>query len=361
MTASPEESTQRSVESPNPRRKGRGKSRSFDFSAIEHVGNDATEGGFLGDDAAESERRGGATAVVVPPSLSLDAELPGSSDVDGTGGGPALSAAASVAPEAAPIVPSPALPRENEAPLQGEPEDEAKAEAEPEPEPEPEPEAEPEPKAEAEAEAIESRPANEPAEGSATPTGARAVVVPPTGGRRRNDGPGFTAASAEPALRPRSRKKAADAKPPMQAAVLASFIRHRTGRDWPTWSGRIEGETKARLLNKADDDALSSGRNLMPGHYLDAALKLVQDQTPEQLAAMANEWLIERWSGEHPPGVSIQAGVSPEMYTFLKGLKRHLRGQRGAGSGGLILDVVSAAVDRFLDDADGEGPFPPAR
>ncbi|MFE9259173.1 hypothetical protein [Streptomyces sp. NPDC006879] len=99
----------------------------------------------------------------------------------------------------------------------------------------------------------------------------------------------------------------------------------------------------------------------MPGHYLDAALKLMQDQTPEQLAAMANEWLIERWSGEHPPGVSIQAGVSPEMYTFLKGLKRHLRGQRGAGSGGLILDVVSAAVDRFLDDADGEGPFPPAR
>ncbi|MEU0343776.1 hypothetical protein ABZ092_33685 [Streptomyces bobili] len=147
----------------------------------------------------------------------------------------------------------------------------------------------------------------------------------------------------------------------MQAAVLGSFIKHRTERNWPTWSGRIEGETKGRLLQKADDDAQSSGRNLMPGHYLDAALKLVKDLGPEELAALANEWLIEKWSGEHPPGVSIQAGVSPDMYQFLKGLKRTLRGQRGSGSGGLILDVVSAAVDRFLDAADEEGPFPPAR
>jgi hypothetical protein len=147
----------------------------------------------------------------------------------------------------------------------------------------------------------------------------------------------------------------------MQEEVLASFIRHRTQRNWPTWSGRIEGETKTRLLQKADDDALSSGRNLMPGHYLDAALRLVKDLSAEELAALANEWLIEKWSGEHPPGVSIQAGVSPDVYELLKGLKRTLRGQRGAGSGGLILDVVSAAVDRFLDASDQEGPFPSAR
>ncbi|MFD4610061.1 hypothetical protein ACFWOT_18560, partial [Streptomyces sp. NPDC058440] len=51
----------------SPKRK-RGKSRSFDFSAIEHVGNDATEGGFLGDDAAESERRGSSKPTTsLPP------------------------------------------------------------------------------------------------------------------------------------------------------------------------------------------------------------------------------------------------------------------------------------------------------
>ncbi|NJP75622.1 hypothetical protein [Streptomyces sp. C1-2] len=128
-----------------------------------------------------------------------------------------------------------------------------------------------------------------------------------------------------------------------------------------TWSGRIEGETKARLLDKADDDAASSKRNLMPGHYLDAALRKISELSPEELASLANEWLIERWSGEHPPGVSIQAGVSPDMSEFLKGLKRTMRGQRGAGSGGIILDVVSAAVDRFLDEVDKEGPFPSVR
>ncbi len=147
----------------------------------------------------------------------------------------------------------------------------------------------------------------------------------------------------------------------MQAAVLQSFIKHRTERNWVTWSGRIEGETKTRLLDKADDDAASSKRNLMPGHYLDAALRKISSLRPEELASLANEWLIERWSGEHPPGVSIQAGVSPDMHEFLKGLKRTMRGQRGAGGGGIILDVVSAAVDRFLDEADEEGPFPSVR
>ncbi|MFJ5850864.1 hypothetical protein [Streptomyces sp. NPDC092903] len=177
--------------------------------------------------------------------------------------------------------------------------------------------------------------------------------------QRRNDGPGFSAASAEPTLRPRRKK--AGSPGPVQATVLQSFIKHRTERNWVTWSGRIEGETKARILDKADDDAASSKRNLMPGHYLDAALRKISELSPEELAALANEWLIETWSGEHPPGVSIQAGVSPDMYEFLKGLKRTMRGQRGAGSGGIILDVVSAAVDRFLDEVDGEGPFPSVR
>lgn len=329
-------------------RGGRGKSRSFDFTAIEHVGNDATEGGFLGDDAAESERRGEAVQVSAPPVRTIDsvgAEPSESQEAEVT----ALPATRSNAreerkPDSAPgaagsasVVPSPSQPPEEEtteAPAVAS----APSAAEPEGQ-----------------EERPSRPAlEEPSEVRHAP---EASATSP----RRNDGPGFTPASAEPTVRPRPRKKAASSKPTMQEEVLASFIRHRTQRNWPTWSGRIEGETKTRLLQKADDDALSSGRNLMPGHYLDAALRLVKDLSAEELAALANEWLIEKWSGEHPPGVSIQAGVSPDVYELLKGLKRTLRGQRGAGSGGLILDVVSAAVDRFLDAADGEGPFPSAR
>ncbi|WP_420082915.1 hypothetical protein ACN6AT_38335 (plasmid) [Streptomyces sp. JL4002] len=351
MTSSPDESTQESTKS--PRKRGRGKARSFDFSAIEHVGNDATEGGFLGDDAAESERRGTPTAVAAPPTLTLDYDSPGPSQREETNSNPASevrlpaqdgaeASPASVAPGASRVVPSPSQPTEDGTT----PQDPAESSSEPE------------------ADVPDASPAAEPAEEAEEAEeadGAEAPPKPSATGRRRNDGPGFTAASAEPTLKPRPRRKAASTKPPMQTAVLGSFIKHRTERNWPTWSGRIEGETKSRLLQKADDDAESSGRNLMPGHYLDAALRLVKDLSPEELAAIANEWLIDKWSGEHPPGVSIQAGVSPDMYQFLKGLKRHLRGQRGAGSGGLILDVVSAAVDRFLDAADDEGPFPPAR
>ncbi|MFI8932426.1 hypothetical protein ACIG3E_32780 [Streptomyces sp. NPDC053474] len=147
----------------------------------------------------------------------------------------------------------------------------------------------------------------------------------------------------------------------MQTELLGSFIKHRTERNWVTWSGRIEGETKKRLLKKADDDAASSERSLAPGHYLDAAIRRVSNLSPEELAALANGWLIDTWSGEHPPGVSLQAGVSPDVAAFLKALKRTMRGQRGDGSGGLILDVVSAAVDQFLDAVDEEGTFPAAR
>ncbi|MFE9888481.1 hypothetical protein [Streptomyces scopuliridis] len=343
MTPSTDEPTQETTAP--ARKKARGKSRSFDFGAIEHVGNDATEGGFLGDDAAESERRGEAAQVAAPPVLTVDSESaePSRSEAAEVTAVPVAQAAvqetterssAPVADGSTSLVPSPSQPP-------GENTTRAPAA--------------PRTSSAGEPELRDERPALE------EPTESQTTTERSTAPRRINDGPGFSATSAEPTLKPRPRKKAVGTKSPMREAVLASFIKHRTERNWPTWSGRIEGETKGRLLQKADEDALSSGRNLMPGHYLDAALRLVKDLEAEELAALANNWLIEKWSGEHPPGVSIQAGVSPDMYQLLKGLKRTLRGQRGAGSGGLILDVVSAAVDRFLDAADGEGSFPPAR
>lgn len=331
----------------NSKRK-RGKSRAFDFSAIEHVGNDATEGGFLGDDAAESERRGGSapTASLTP---ALEAPAPRATEEparelrpvktdERPAGEQAAEAAHSMAPEGTSN--SVSLPTQAAGAPASDPSETQSADREKEADP---------PIVEAPASAT---PESTPAEEEARPNR-------PATRQRRNDGPGFSAASAEPALRPRRKK--AGSPGPMQATVLQSFIRHRTERNWVTWSGRIEGETKTRLLDKADDDAASSKRNLMPGHYLDAALRKISSLSPEELASLANEWLIEKWSGEHPPGVSIQAGVSPDMHEFLKGLKRTMRGQRGAGSGGIILDVVSAAVDRFLDEAEEEGPFPSVR
>src|SRR5688572_22437849 len=119
MTSSPDESTQESTKS--PRKRGRGKARSFDFSAIEHVGNDATEGGFLGDDAAESERRGTPTALAAPPTLTLDYDSPGPSQQEDTDTTPvtqarvpshdgAESSPASVPSGASRTVPSPSQP-----------------------------------------------------------------------------------------------------------------------------------------------------------------------------------------------------------------------------------------------------------
>ncbi|WP_329448995.1 hypothetical protein OG906_42085 (plasmid) [Streptomyces sp. NBC_01426] len=331
----------------SPKRR-RGKSRSFDFSAIEHVGNDATEGGFLGDDAAESERRGSSEPTA---SLPPAPEPPAPADEEPARELRAVKIDEPPAGEEAAVEATRTVPPDDASNAVSLPNQAAGAEAE-----------EPPGAQLAEQEKGTDRPIVE-APASAAPeaisTEEGTPPSRPATRQRRNDGPGFSAASAEPTLRPRRKK--AGSPGPVQATVLQSFIKHRTERNWVTWSGRIEGETKARLLDKADDDAASSKRNLMPGHYLDAALRKISELSPEELASLANEWLIERWSGEHPPGVSIQAGVSPDMSEFLKGLKRTMRGQRGAGSGGIILDVVSAAVDRFLDEVDEEGPFPSVR
>lgn len=119
------------------------------------------------------------------------------------------------------------------------------------------------------------------------------------------------------------------------------------------WSGRLVPEVTKRLEDRAFADATSSDRSrLKSGHYLDAALKALPED-PEEIVEIANEWLIERWGGEHPPGVNAQFSVSPEARERLANLKRSLRGYRH----GIIIDVVSAAVDRILDVLDQEGPM----
>ncbi|MFD5065234.1 hypothetical protein [Streptomyces sp. NPDC058394] len=135
--------------------------------------------------------------------------------------------------------------------------------------------------------------------------------------------------------------------------MVASFLDQRTNRNWAMWSGRLVPEVTKRLEDRAFDDAASSERSrLKSGHYLDAALKALPDD-PAEIVEIANSWLIDRWGGEHPPGVNAQFSVSPLARDRLAGLKRSLRGYRH----GIIIDVVCSAVDRILDVLDQEGPM----
>lgn len=322
-------------------RKGRrGKTRSFNFDAIEHVGNDADAGGFLGDAEAEQERQGAAPPVVA------------------------------VAPEPTPEPPAPeptaattkkATPAPTAVPQQSQAAPTTKGVEEPA-NAEPAPSAQPNgAQTHAAAAAAETPVAGEGKAERSTPTpastGAGTVgsTLPAAARRRVNDSaPTFSALSAEPVLEPRPKKKKGKATP-AQDAVVQGFLSHRTAGGWPMWSGRMLTETKTRLQQRADGDAVSSRRpRLKPGHYLDAALRQLPED-PAAQAALANEWLVRRWGGEHPPGTSAQLSVSPEVHAFLANLKRSLRGHRA----GIVIDVVCAAADVFLDQLDEEGPLAP--
>ncbi|MGW7276093.1 hypothetical protein ACWGH5_36960 [Streptomyces sp. NPDC054864] len=347
-------------------RKGRrGKARSFNFDAIEHVGNDADAGGFLGDAEAEQERQGASSATVAvtpePPPEQPAPEPTAATTKKATPAPMAVPQQSQAAPASAP----PAAPAEEAAP---DPEpvsaDTASAQA-PKGADEtasatPASSAQPEvaqthaaaTETPVEGEGKEERAARAPA---STEAGTVGSTLPATSRRRVNDSPPtFSALSAEPVLEPRPKKKKGKATP-AQDAVVQGFLSHRTAGGWPMWSGRMLTETKIRLQQRADKDAVSSRRpRLKPGHYLDAALRQLPDE-PAAQAALANEWLVRRWGGEHPPGTSAQMSVSPEVHAFLANLKRSLRGHRA----GIVIDVVCAAADVFLDQLDEEGPLAP--
>ncbi|WP_370424236.1 hypothetical protein AB8O64_36385 (plasmid) [Streptomyces sp. QH1-20] len=156
-------------------------------------------------------------------------------------------------------------------------------------------------------------------------------------------------------LRTAKPKRSSRKGKPAQTAVVQSYNAQRTNRNWGMWSGRLIPETIARLKDRAEDDAASSGRGrLSGGHYLDAALRSFPKSAEEQVG-LANEWLIERWDGEHPAGRSAQFSVSPESAEMLNGLRLSLRGYRH----GIVIDVICTAVDTFLDVLEAEGPLEP--
>ncbi|WP_372412059.1 hypothetical protein [Streptomyces luteireticuli] len=355
----------------------RGKKRQFNFAAVEHVGNDADEGGFLGNEEAEQERQS------VMPVDEPHVPSPATEPAPRSSADPAATATPAPAPEeqrtsaaeAPPVVPSPVaeqtVPQPEVTPVvSAVPAVSAEI-----------PEAAPAQVAPAEPTSAKSAPAEvasadvAPAEpvpvSPAEPTPLILEDVPvaqaaPTPRRpdpaqrtvrtsvRVNEGPTFSAVSAEPpVLRAAKPKRSSRKEKPAQAAVLASFAAQRTGRNWGMWSGRLVPETVTRLKDRAEADAASSGRGrLSAGHYLDAALRSLPKSAEEQVA-LANEWLIERWDGEHPAGRSAQFSVSPVSAELLNGLRQSLRGYRH----GIVIDVVCAAVDAFLDVLEAEGPI----
>ncbi|MFF7234604.1 hypothetical protein [Streptomyces sioyaensis] len=89
-------------------------------------------------------------------------------------------------------------------------------------------------------------------------------------------------------------------------------------------------------------------------HYLDAALRDMPQQVDTQIV-MAADFLDDRM-GIVAPGKQSTYRVGTSAYAFISTLNQVLQeadyGRRG-------LYIVSAALERLLDDLDKEGELPP--
>jgi hypothetical protein len=300
-------------------RRGGGKTRSFNFDAIAHVGNDADQGGFLGDEAAEEERRD-----TVPTSARAHGSLDRVPEQDGSS-----SNASPHQPAADKSVHVMHVEQDRET--------HATSSLGP-------------------AEDLSAQRASSPdgAGAVAEPSRSLAETLMSPDSRKRNDHSAtFTPAGSEPPILRSPKPSQCEKKAPLQDAVLTSYMRAQKARDWKVWSGRLEPGVRARLAERVGNDCASSGRRkLAPGHYLDAALLRLPSDLEGQIAVA--DAFLDRRGGEHEPGEPISASVSPKVWEYLRGLKAATRGQRR----GLIVQICSGALEELLDGLDGEGLLP---
>lgn len=292
---------------------GRKKTRSYDFAALEHVGNDADEGGFLGassaDDDADAATTKSQTSTADATRAALVPAQDNGADTLVAPSPGALSGADVAEPDELPGAAALSTKSENDDQAQGAP---------------------------------------------AGPSLGQVLAAAPAKTRSRvNDRPPlYTTAGATPPILQEPASPKGRKKKPGTDLVLASYMAAQTGRDWENWSGRLVPQVKNRLFDRAADDCESSGRRrLAAGHYLDAALRRLPAEVEEQ-AQWADAFLVSS-GGEHDRGVPVSASVSPEIYEYLRGLKSAMRGRRR----GMIVQVVSAAVVQLLDILDAEGPM----
>ncbi|MFI9081466.1 hypothetical protein ACIGW8_34235 [Streptomyces sioyaensis] len=124
---------------------------------------------------------------------------------------------------------------------------------------------------------------------------------------------------------------------------------------WKSHGFRIEPETLDRLKERLKADRRTSG-NVMLGqsHYLDAALRNMPVAVETQIA-MADDFLNDRM-GIVAPGKQSTYRMGTAAFAFISTLNQVLQeadyGRRG-------LYIVSAALERLLDDLDKEGDLPP--
>jgi hypothetical protein len=150
--------------------------------------------------------------------------------------------------------------------------------------------------------------------------------------------------------------------PSAQAALLHSF--KESGIDlrlsmqrWGTTPFRFAPELQAEVNARLAQDRVSSGHQLTVAQYVDAAMALMLPSTIEEQLDLAEAYLRERPLTSAGTGKQSSHRVSPEVYAVASALPNNLR---GAGRARTAIHVWSAAMRKFLDALEAEGPLPPA-
>lgn len=122
---------------------------------------------------------------------------------------------------------------------------------------------------------------------------------------------------------------------------------------WKSHGFRITPEVLSRLRERVNADRRTTGNfNLAIGHYVDAALRHIPPSVGDQIAIAEAFGESQLWDTEKTQPSTYRVGE--KAYGLASNLKLTLQeadfGRRGT-------QVVSAAIDRFLDVLEAEGPL----
>jgi hypothetical protein len=136
--------------------------------------------------------------------------------------------------------------------------------------------------------------------------------------------------------------------------LRASFLDNRiNSHRWDTWGFRLVPDVKRRLAIRVGNDKRSGdNRRLAQGHYINAALLNLPDSVEEQLG-LARDFLTSR-GGYTLPARQSTYRVGEKVWRKARDLDMEMT---AAAKRGLVVFLFSAAVEKFLDDLDIEGPL----
>ncbi|MFD9541378.1 hypothetical protein [Streptomyces sp. NPDC060022] len=200
------------------------------------------------------------------------------------------------------------------------------------------------------------------------PSGAdlsTSTVLPPVGtgepkpAAARNPGP-KPETKAEPASADESwpvaglQRGQRSCSPWAHQAVHESFADAKLrSAKWKSHGFRITPEVLSRLRERVNVDRRTTGNfNLAIGHYVDAALRHIPPSVGDQIAIAEAFGESQLWDTEKTQPSTYRVGE--KAYGIASNLKLTLQeadfGRRGT-------QVVSAAIERFLDVLETEGPL----